>query len=314
MFSSLRKERRPLQLYGKLPIAKDYLRIGCGQGSAAAWRSWLDRAFSPTGTQSSAPLLLWPARYVYQDDEHAPVLGTAWPSSDAGGLRKFPFSLLVERRPKALLKDTWRGFPRGATLWGVLRDLYARRSRHEDARDYISAMRSEELVCDPVDEKEAKGADFHAWTQSLFPAGRDGLEELLSRMCQLDRDGFRGPYRLPLAAGLPVRDQVHAWLTALSTLELLDTDRQPTLVFPDAERVAYDFDKPLYLMIVRSRPTPDLVPWLTLVGDEPLFEGDFVCTPTKAEGVRPPSSESVPPLADSLRGLVMRIKGRTRSS
>ena len=37
MFSFLRKESVALQLYGKLPLAKDYLRIGCGQGAGAAW-------------------------------------------------------------------------------------------------------------------------------------------------------------------------------------------------------------------------------------------------------------------------------------
>src|SRR5262245_31500865 len=105
MFSFLRSETAGVELYGKLPLAKDYLRVGCGEGSGLALREWLDRAFSGAADSVHPPQLAYPMRFVTGDALGAPLSGCAWPSSDAGGLRKFPFALFVERKRKPLVED-----------------------------------------------------------------------------------------------------------------------------------------------------------------------------------------------------------------
>jgi hypothetical protein len=87
-------ENAALQLYGKLPLAKDYLRIGCGDGAGRDLREWLDRTF---GTGRDQLVLHEPLRFIGQGEKE-PLQGILWPSSDAGGLRLFPFTLFVERR------------------------------------------------------------------------------------------------------------------------------------------------------------------------------------------------------------------------
>ena len=64
MLSRFRREIAAVELYGKLPIAKDYLRVGGGEESGLALRDWLDRGFSPTSDAEHRPLLAWPGRFV----------------------------------------------------------------------------------------------------------------------------------------------------------------------------------------------------------------------------------------------------------
>ena len=40
-FDRFRRESPQLQLYGKLPLAKDYLRVGASKGAGLDLRDWL---------------------------------------------------------------------------------------------------------------------------------------------------------------------------------------------------------------------------------------------------------------------------------
>ncbi|HVR11184.1 MAG TPA: TagF domain-containing protein [Thermoanaerobaculia bacterium] len=97
------RRRRTLLLsfsaYGKLPVYKDFLRLGMSGGEAQAFRQWLDRGFSR----------FWEADEVCSAHHpiagHGFVLGWSgapgrlagclWGSHDQGELRRFPFALFV---------------------------------------------------------------------------------------------------------------------------------------------------------------------------------------------------------------------------
>ena len=80
-----RKESPELQVYGKLPLAKDYLRIGASSGASMALRSWLDEGFSGGPRGERQPRLAWPARFIIGSRwGGAPLLG--WELPDACAL------------------------------------------------------------------------------------------------------------------------------------------------------------------------------------------------------------------------------------
>ena len=65
MLSRFRKEVASVELYGKLPIAKDYLRIGCGEGAGLAFRDFLDQAISLFLIDHDMGLVLNVCDYIY---------------------------------------------------------------------------------------------------------------------------------------------------------------------------------------------------------------------------------------------------------
>src|SRR5688572_22174193 len=87
-----------LGAYGKLHLYKDYINLACTDGDGAEYKRWLDQAFGATyetlGGRSVEPggprRILWPI-----DGNHSWAVAMLWPSADAGGLRKFPFSFFT---------------------------------------------------------------------------------------------------------------------------------------------------------------------------------------------------------------------------
>jgi hypothetical protein len=233
MFKFLGKEACTVQFYGKLPLAKDYLRLGAGEGSGQALRDWLDRAFSQ-GANAKDPLVLpWPAAVIVGESWGQPLCAAAWPSSDAGNLRPFPFTAFVERKKKALLEDLERGLPVGSPILDWLAEAYAARDSHGDGKSFIAAMRERELAIDALVPFEAERVDFDGWLAALWPdTGKDGLLECLRGLEALRRSSYRGPLRLPLVTNLPSRPQVAAWHRLLVEMNLLARDALPTLWFP----------------------------------------------------------------------------------
>lgn len=314
MFDAFRKERCSVHLYGKLPIAKDYLRVGCGQDAPAAWREWLDRTFSPAG-EFEARILPFAMRFVFDVENHSPIMGLAWPSSDAGGLRKFPFSLLIERRGRVLLKDTLAGFVESAHVWDRLAAQLEKTAVSSTGESYLTSIRGETIGFEKGQSAPLEAVDLEAWIDTLWwENGRDGLFEVLERLSSLASQRYRGPIRLPLVADLPKRVQVHAWLRCLFELGVVEEDTLPTLFFPDAaERLDVEIDKdsaPHFLVVFRDAPTPDDWQWLTRADGVPVGEGDLIERGAKLAGGLA-ASENVPPLADSMRGIITRFKARS---
>ena len=81
MLNRFRKEIAPIELYGKLPIAKDYLRIGGGTGAGIALRDWLDQGFSSRVERGAVPTLAWPGRFLIGGFSGEPTSNDASTSS-----------------------------------------------------------------------------------------------------------------------------------------------------------------------------------------------------------------------------------------
>lgn len=264
-------ESPPLQLYGKLPLAKDYLRVGCGEGSGRELREWLDRTF---GTGRGELVLQEPLRFVGQGTKE-PLQGYLWPSSDAGGLRRFPITLFVERRRKALLADLGRGLAEAEGVWRLLAEARERCLAFEDGRELLDDHRGRELEIGADLAVADEHADLDAWTAALWgAAGLEGLRATLARIAALVRERYHGPYRMPLVRELPLRDQVLAWTHVLSALAALPADEIPTLFFPPRSLAA---PSGVGSVVISRVPIGDeRVSWLTAApGDPACGAADF---------------------------------------
>ena len=273
-FLGLGHEAPQLQLYGKLPIAKDYLRIGCGEGSGRELREWLDRTFG-TARAGEELELEEPWSFLGQGGQ-APLQGCLWPSTDAGEHRKFPFIVFVERRAKALSADFEQGnLAQAESVWRELALVREHCLAAPDGARLLEQNRGRTIDLASLEEGTAAAADFDAWVAALWPEERlDGLFEILARVEELARRRHAGPYRMPLVRELPVRDQVIGWTVLLRALGALPADEIPTLFFPPRQLVS-SF-APACLVLSRAPLSDDAVVWLTTPGgDGSLGPADF---------------------------------------
>lgn len=310
MFNFLHKEAPLIQLYGKLPLAKDYLRVGCSEGAGREVRDWLDRGFSSAVDAAALPVFPWPMRFIAGAQDSAPLVGCAWPSSDAGGLRKFPFFLFVERRRRALLDELEPGLERAEAWWRKLEGVASARHNYSDGQSFLTALRSVSIEAAKIEPAPVARIALETWLEALWPGrGAEGLSELLGELDGLARIRFSGPLRLPLVSDLPLSTQVHAWLRTLTELKLLLRIELPTLFFPLAE---VEGDEPAYLLVLRSELQPRDVSWLTSCRGRPdSREGDLCDGVAKRAGSSSSAHDSLPALSDSLRGALASFRARS---
>jgi hypothetical protein len=303
MFSFRKKDAAPLQVYGKLPLAKDYLRIGCSQGGALALRGWLDQAFSGSAEKSAQPVLPWPMRFLLGGP--APLIGCAWPSSDAGGLRRFPFAMMVDRKKRALQDDLRADWSSCETTWRRLEELHRDNASRADGRDFLAALRGVQV--DPSEPEVPERVQLEAWTKGLFgEEGERGLSALLEALRGVDA-GARQPIRLPLVSDLPPTVQVQAWWGILRELRLAGSEGTPSLFFPQPGSAGTE---PAYVTAFTGPLGVADAEWLTSLSAVPLAESDLAPRTACTLGESAPTHENLPPLVDSLRGVLVGLRGR----
>jgi hypothetical protein len=310
MFGFFQKDTAQLQLYGKLPIAKDYLRIGYGEGVARSLREWLDRAFSGVADAASPSVLPYPMRFLTAGEEGPPLMGSIWPSSDAGGLRLFPFAVAVERKARSLLTDLEEGLGRAEGLWPKIEAIHAAHGNFGDGRSFLAAMRGQMLDAHKAPALPRERVDLETWTGALWPdRGGEGLDDTLDRLGEL-RGSRRGtPLRLPLVAGLSLTAQVHGWWRVMSALDLVDSGSVPTLFFPQP---LAPLEEPLFLTVFRGPLRVEDLPWLCSAREETLEEPGDLCDSLPRRIVDAvPAPEKIALLADSLAGAIAGFKGRS---
>lgn len=290
-FLGMGQESPPLQIYGKLPIAKDYLRIACGDGAGRDLREWLDRTFGTTRDESDELVLGEPLRF-FGMDEKEPLQGCLWPSSDAGEHRRFPFTVFVGRRRKALLADLDEGnLSQAESVWRVLSEKRVRCTAATDGQAMLDEQRGQDIEVDAVEDVSVAAADFDSWIAALWgDEGLDGLNELLERVRALGRERHGGPVRLPLARALPIRDQVIGWVFVLRAVGVLEEGEIPTLFFPP--RAIVRSYEPAQLVVCSRALRDDEVRWITAGPDEDLGPADL------AAGFRSDDSDEPPPDCD----------------
>ncbi len=310
-FSFLGRSESPaVQLYGKLPIAKDYLRVGCGEGAARDLREWLDRTFGSARSDDDELRLSEPLRFLGQGARE-PLQGCLWPSSDAGEHRSFPFTVFVERREKALQADLAAGnLSEAEAVWRVLDETRERCLGASDGQELLGAERGRELEVGAYERIGGAPADLDAWLDALFGDARlDGLHELFARLDELARARHAGPWRLPLVRDLPARDQVIGWVVVLRGVGALAPDGVPTLFFPPRPLVA---GAGTGTLVVAREPLDDArVAWLTrAAGEGALGPGDFSRADDDARGSGAAPPEGSVWLRDALRDALASWRGR----
>lgn len=310
MFSRFRKETRPLQLYGKLPIAKDYLRVGGGQGTGLQLRDWLDQGFSSTAERGSAPEFPWAARFLMPGEGDEPLMGCAWPSSDEGGHRRFPFVVYIERRRRALLSSFAEGMGSLQEVWAKLEGFHAACDNYPDGQSFLAAMRGHEIDVEEGDDTIPARINLEAWTSAMWPSeGQEGLVRTLASLRRLADDRYPGPLRLPLSGDLASAAQVHGWWTALAEVKLLGAGDVPTVFFPGG---AQDGEEPAFAVFFRGRLRPGDAAWVSSArGQSNLGTGDFCIGGARLAGEVQPASENAPSLAESIRGALVSARSRS---
>jgi len=304
------RERPQLQLYGKLPLAKDYLRAGCGDGSGRELREWLDQAFGSARDVASQPVLGEPLRFLGQASDE-PLQGCLWPSSDEGGKRSFPFALCIERRRRALLEDLDEGLPRAGAIWRELETLREGAELAGDGARFLDAFRGRELDLQSIEPRAVGRADYGAWLDALWPFEREaGLARALAKVRDLAREPRGGPWRVPLARALPLLDQVHAWLFALTELGALSKDSVPTLFLPSAAGLLGPSTfEPAFAVIAPEPLSGDQVAWLLPAhADQLLGERDLGRGIAASEREQAADPERAAPLKDSLRAVLASVR------
>ncbi len=307
MFESFLKERLPLQLYGKLPLAKDYLRVGASRGRARLLRDWLDAAFSTRVVSQSAPTIPWPIRFLLAAGSESPLVGNAWPSSDMGGERAFPFTMFVERRRKALLHELERGVDRLAPIWDQIESCRNEADGFHDGQSFLADMRTRELALPSESAGAASRIDWHRWVAALWPErGEDGLGAILASLAGAET--VRGPIRLPLAFGAPLVPQVQGWWAALATLRVFDSGSLPTLVFPAQLE---DGPEPGFAVFFLRELRIDEVEWVTGSRSRTcLGPNDYCGVEVCRMDAVDSEPEAGPSLADSLRGRALAARAK----
>ncbi len=229
MFSFLRRSPPELQLYGKLPLAKDYLRIGCAEGTGRAFRDWLDRAFS---TEADVRLELpWPMRFVVAAEEGNPIVGWIWNSSDAGALRSFPFTMFVARRRKEVRSLFGEARAEGRATWSELERLRAEGDGCADGRELLRRLRGATVETRAIAVEERR-VSLDRWVQELWPD--DGVSALERRLEELRSAPSDEPLVLPIASRLDVDEQVEAWWVVARLAGWIGPDDVPTSFVPSA--------------------------------------------------------------------------------
>lgn len=310
MLSRFRKEVAAIELYGKLPIAKDYLRVGGGNGAGIALRDWVDQGFSTLGDRAAPPTLAWPGRFIIGQYPGDPLMGCSWPSSDSGGLRPFPFTTFMARRKKALAADWAAGGTALRPLWDQLMGVYTAHSSFGDGQGFLAAMRGKEIQVASAVAQERERVDFDLWVKTIWPdGGVDELVHLLVALTRLAQMRWAGPVRLPLVAGLPSIPQVHAWWGALAELHLVDRNGAPTMFFPIEGGLG---PMPHFVTFLLGPLDPTQQAWLAPPTTN-LGTGDHATTDLRVVHDYAPPSEATPPLSDSLRGPLITARAHTKA-
>jgi len=304
---SRKPETAPIVLYGKLPLAKDYLRVGFGAGGALSFREWLDGAYSG---RVAARTVAGPMEFIGGSAWDTGLVGLICPSSDAGGLRAFPFVLAIERKPKRIRRDLDAGLTEAGGIHDELLELFASLEELGDGESLLNRLRGRSITVGTGRDVNEPPVALETWLAAAWPGqGRAGLHEALSTLQRLAERGYRGPLRLPLVADLSIRAQVRAWLHALDRLGVWDSRVLPSLFYPAVGgEAAVGWAA---LVVLRDAARPDDARWLEERGPGPEELGDL-WRPTALAGANR-VSESTPKLSDSMRGLVTRHLARGSS-
>jgi type VI secretion system ImpM family protein len=94
---------RPLHLFGKLPLSKEFISLGGADLAARELRRWISRGFSQRWATENPGLEIAPHQFLLRlPVSGRSVVGCLWGSGDEAGLRRFPFAVFATLRAGSL--------------------------------------------------------------------------------------------------------------------------------------------------------------------------------------------------------------------
>jgi len=204
-----------LRAYGKLPLAREYLRIGCANGDGLLFRQLLDDAAGEliAGAGSGATRIAGQL-------ERGLVAASVWKSRDSGGMREFPFSFfcLLPADAVDLCAGGWRSL---TAVFAEHDRAYAFALGLQTASEFDARFEGEGWTV-PIPEDaadlEPEPVPLAPWIESVHGDELEGFSVTLWRLRRAlaevaDRGAGRlGGIRAPLSRDFPADAQVDGWL------------------------------------------------------------------------------------------------------
>lgn len=237
-----RVEAFGLNLYGKLPIYKDFISSGFTEEGSKEFRDWLGNGFSRRwslleeykGAEIPLHTFLLPL-----PGGRRSVAGALWGSHDEGGLREFPFTLFSVVPQGRAVADPFVALSflevyeeRAAFIrrvFGAGKTLSSFYEMFRGARVDVP-IRKPAKIAEGV-EKEARAVTLGDFAESLLgPSAPGEWPRFLARLktaCGHPPGQGAGAVRVPLGNLLPAELQVQVWLTWLEGQGALE-DRTPS--------------------------------------------------------------------------------------
>jgi type VI secretion system ImpM family protein len=229
-------EQCPLQLYGKLPIYKDFISSGVGDEGAKEFREWVGNGYSKKWAVSEEcrGVEIPPHTFVLPlPGSRRTVAGCLWGSHDEGGLRSFPFAAFAVLQPGRRVSDPTtalsylevyhersvsirRNFNGGRTVSSFYES-------YRGARVELPVVSAEALAKGLSDDiqnvtvEEFASALLGEDAVARWPGHLDALEKAVRQNVS------GGAVRIPLGPILPKEMQVQVWLAWLRSRAALST-------------------------------------------------------------------------------------------
>jgi hypothetical protein len=218
-----------LSAYGKLPIYKDYILWECNVGGAAEFKRWLDESFGLAWEEfeGKGTTLRGPARamLLLPGGRHAVALAIR-PSTDEGGLRKFPFCVFAVYPRGEIVGRGVRGAIE--SLLPVWRSLEMQcQAMHECTTiEGLYSFLQRETPMMEEDAAPTEGEpDLAAWLAALDTthgagcraASEQAVRSTIAAYRTFPEQGESLAVRLPLASSLDVAPQTELWAEAFQS-------------------------------------------------------------------------------------------------
>lgn len=193
--------------YGKLPSSREFIWRNCDTPSATAFKGWLEGA---AGILPAIKGVRQVDYVLHRCDGEGRIVGTLWPSTDAGGLRPYPFALFAVDDAAA------RGIAL-RTVWSKCAELH---EGLRGAHDEHELFRELELL-DDVSIEVSTATPFiplQVWVDDVLQGDMDRMALALWRWRRAIESGDlagasrRSVLRVPLSARIDTAEQADSIL------------------------------------------------------------------------------------------------------
>ncbi|MBL8112120.1 MAG: DUF2094 domain-containing protein, partial [Acidobacteria bacterium] len=212
----------PISIYGKLPVYKDFLSAGLADDGARELRDFLDRSFSHrwSNDEDCKATRIPPHAFCLRlPASKRVVTGLLWGSTDAGGLRTFPFVLFVSLPAGTDAVSVFDGVgPLLEKAESVL-DRFGSEDTSASVQDFYTASRGAQVTLALRSRKEAaqslaeRGADASDFAASLLEDGAASFPAFHREALSAWRRA--GVLRVPLGVRPSRRSPMGFWLRSL---------------------------------------------------------------------------------------------------